>query len=330
MTGVIGWYAHHVGAGHIARAGLVASLMRTPVVILSSTPRPDDWPADRWVDLPLDDSPEGRDHDAGGVLHWAPLGHRGYGERMALIAAWVGSARPRLMVSDVSVEVTLLVRALGVPVATVVMAGDRRDRPHQLAYDAASWLFAAWPAAVQPVLGWHSDWTAKTIYLQGFSRFDALVASPAPGERRVAALWGRGGSSVGPLDFAAAAVATPAWSWVVCQEDDPTLLWEILQSSDVVVCHAGQNVLAEVAAARRPAVVIPEARPHDEQHHLVRALASLGLGHGLTGWPIATDWPQLLAHATPVAPADWSRWSDGHGAERFGAILDQLAAQGAA
>ena len=115
---LVGWYAHHLGSGHVARALTVAPLMRSDVVVLSSAPRPAGWPADRWLQLPRDDDAGGTDHTAGRALHWAPLMHRGYGERMALIAEWIRGARPTALVVDVSAEVTLLARTLGVPVAT--------------------------------------------------------------------------------------------------------------------------------------------------------------------------------------------------------------------
>jgi hypothetical protein len=44
---VVGWYAHHLGAGHVARARVVASRMAAEVTILSSATRPDDWPAEQ-------------------------------------------------------------------------------------------------------------------------------------------------------------------------------------------------------------------------------------------------------------------------------------------
>jgi hypothetical protein len=246
---------------------------------------------------------------------------------MAAVAAWVGRVRPALLVSDVSVEITLLVRALGVPVAAVVMAGDRRDRPHQTGYDAATSLFAAWPAAVQPVMGWRPEWNAKTVHVGAFSRFDAQSVSAPPGGRRVTLLWGRGGTTITDDDIAAAAAATPAWSWSVCHETDPQRVLAQIQGADVVVCHAGQNVLAEVAAARRRAVIVPEARPHDEQHHLVAALRSLGLATGLTTWPRPDEWESLLESAMPSPAESWTRWNDGHGAARFAQALDRTVAE---
>ena len=330
MTGpVIGWYAHHVGSGHVTTARLVGRLTRTPVVVLSSAPRPSDWPADRWVTLPADDAPGGADHSAGGGLHWAPLHHPGYAERMAVIADWVGGARPALMVSDVSVEVTLLARLLGVPVATVLMAGDRSDRPHQLAYDAASALLAPFPAGVAVTRGCRPGWAAKTVSLGAMSRFDDRTPTAPRGGRRVVMLWGHGGSAVTEDDVRAAARATPEWTWSVCDTADADEVWDLLQSADVVVSHAGQSVVAEVAVARRPAVVVPQPRPHDEQRCLASGLADLGLTPRLDGWPDPADWALLLETARTTDPAGWTAWSDGGGAGRMAEHLDRLAARGA-
>lgn len=324
---VIGWYAHHVGSGHVTTARLVGRLTRTPVVVLSSAPRPADWPVDRWVELPLDDAPGGDAHTAGGVLHWAPLHHRGYGERMAVLAAWVRAERPALFVSDVSVEVTLLVRLLGVPVATVLMAGDRSDRAHQMAYDAASALFAPFPAGADVTRGGQTGWAAKTVWLGALSRFDDRTPAALPGEHRVVMLWGRGGSVVTEDDVRAAADATPSWTWTVCRTADADQVWELLQSADVVVAHAGQSVVAEVAAARRPAVVVPQPRPHDEQRYLASGLADLGLTPRLTGWPDPSDWPTLLEAARTTDPGRWVTWSDGGGPQRMAEHLDRLAGE---
>src|SRR2546430_2737882 len=43
-------------------------------------------------------------------------------------------------------------------------------------------------------------------------------------------------------------------------------VWPRRSDAGVVATHAGQNAVAEVAAARRPAIVLPQNRPHGEQH----------------------------------------------------------------
>lgn len=324
---MIAWYAHHQGAGHITRASTVGALVRDDVVILSSGTRPATWPEEHWVQLPPDDAPGGVDPTAGGALHWAPLGQDGYRERMQAIAEWTRVHRPSLLVSDVSAEVALLARLLGLPVVVTVMAGDRSDRAHRATYDLASALVAPWPREAGALVdGWRPEWDAKATFVGAFSRFDARPTRPPPGGRHVTVLWGSGGSGAARAGLDDARAATPGWTWTVCGgSSSRESVWQRLQSADVVVTHGGQNAIAEVAAARRPAIVIPEPRPHDEQVHLARGLARLGLGHPQPTWPAAGDWPDLLTTAASGDPARWSQWADGSGASRYAARLDAVA-----
>jgi hypothetical protein len=322
---VVGWYAHHVGAGHVARARVVASLMSADVTILSSAPRPDDWPAERWVDLPPDDAAGGLDHDAGGTLHWAPLQHKGFSDRMRAVASWVNDRDPSTLVTDVSVEVALLARLLGVPVVTFVKPGDRSDQQHQLGYDSAAALVATWPREARVVGGWQPRWDEKTTWLGSFSRFDGRATTPSPGHRRVALVWGAGGTDVTEQQIDAARRATGGWSWTVCRDVGADELWRTLQDADVVVGHAGQNVVSEVAAARRASVIIAQGRPHDEQRFTVRGLKSLGIGRPQSEWPDATEWPALLDAAARTDTARWEQWTDGAGALHCARLIDEVA-----
>jgi hypothetical protein len=299
--------------------------MAADVTILSSATRPADWSAERWVELPRDDAAEGHDHTAGGVLHWAPLQHSGFHDRMQMIAAWVAEHQPAVFVTDVSVEVALLVRLLGVPVATFVKPGDRSDRQHQLAYDSATALIATWPEEAAIVGGWQARWDAKTTWLGSFSRFDDREPVAPPQARRVSLVWGAGGTDVTEEQIEEARRATTDWSWTVCRDAGPDALWHSLQDAAVVVGHAGQNVVSEVAAARRGSVIIAQRRPHDEQHFTVRGLEAAGVSHALPAWPEPEAWPGLLESAARIDAGRWSRWTDGAGADRCAALLDSLA-----
>lgn len=333
---MIGYYVHHHGAGHLQRMQTVAEHLRTPVTGLSSLAAPRNWSGD-WVRLTHDDSPApspGADIDAHGQLHWAPLHHDGYGARMAAIAAWITTARPRLMVSDVSVEVAVLARTLGVPVAVVAMRGDRSDPGHELAYDLASGLLAPWPADLAEP-GWPDRWTAKTFHSGAFSRFDEIAAQPAqasadvvPGS--VTCLLGSGGSGLSTRDADAIAAATPTWRWTFCGADfgpSQEPLNDLLSRTQIVVTHAGQNAVAEVAALRRPAVVVAQDRPHGEQHATARALERGRIAVTCDGWPPLAQWPRLLDQALERGGSRWSSWNDLAAAPRFAAELDRLAQQ---
>lgn len=320
---MIGYYAHHQGAGHLTRLQSIARALDEPVWGLSSAPAPPGWRSG-WTQLARDDDPAPEalagpaDPTAHGVLHWVPRGHGGLAQRTAQIASWVVEQRPRAVVVDVSVEVALLVRLCGVPTVVVAMPGERFDRAHRLAYDTADALLAPWPHGAHDT-GWPHEWTQKAWFVGGISRFDGLTPRPpAPAPENggtVLVLWGAGGRTTTEAEVQAARAATPSWSWVERSPGAPGApLWEQLMQADVVVTHAGQNAVAEVAAARRPAVVIAQPRPFDEQVATARQVESGQIAVGRDAWPSAEAWPGLLRLALDRGGAGWARWSTGHGA----------------
>ena len=91
-------------------------------------------------------------------------------------------------------------------------------------------------------------------------------------------------------------------------------VWSRLCKADVVVSHAGQNAVAEIAAARRPAVLVAERRPHDEQIHTARALAAAGVVR------LADSWEDVVAAmvGSRPDPALWELWAPPGAAEDGG------------
>ncbi|WP_410628001.1 glycosyltransferase [Amycolatopsis sp. cmx-8-4] len=338
---MIAYYVHHHGSGHVHRATAIARALRDEVIGLSSLPAPAGWPG-RWITLPDDadgTDPHRDDVTAGATLHWAPRHHPGLRERMALLSATLRDDAVRLLVADVSVEVALLARLHGVPVVVVAQPGWRTDRAHRTAYDLAEAIIAPWPR--RPAPDWPTAWPAKTVHVGALSRFDGRVRPPVGTQRRALVLWGSGGLSVSAARLHAAAAATPEWRWDIAGPARPgdspaspppnlqhhgwvTDPWPLLGEAGVVVTHAGQNALAEVAAARRPAVVIPQPRPFDEQEATAEALVHAGLGVVLPSWPAASRWPVVLTQAHSRG-GDWAAWSRGDGAARAAAVLHDLA-----
>ncbi len=320
---MIGWYIHHQGRGHLARAASVRAHLDEPVVALSSLPEPAAHPFAGWVQLARDDGGKPPvDPSAHGRLHWVPLGHHGLARRGAEITGWLAANRPRVMVVDVSVEVTLLARLSGVPVVVMAMPGGREDAAHQLAYDVAERIVAAWAAPVYdpPFLHRHA---AKTAYVGAFSRFDGVAPAGEPSET-VLVLNGAGGTTVHRRDVDAAQAAVPSLRWTgvgVPGQEWTRDVWSSLSRAAVVVTHAGQNALAEVAAAARPAIVVAQDRPFGEQHAVTEALRSRGIAVGLDSWPDAAAWPALIETARDLGGAGWRRWSTGHGAADAAAVI---------
>jgi hypothetical protein len=338
---VIAYYVHHHGTGHLHRAAAIGAKLQVPVVGLSSRTRPSGW-AGEW--LRLDDDAAGVDPatgdvTAGATLHWAPKHHDGLRRRMGAISALLASGRISLLVSDVSVEVALLARLHGVPVVVMVQPGERTDRAHRLAFDLADRLLAPWPAHPDRVS--EPAWQAKTLHLGGFSRYDGRPRTRHRPGRRVLVLWGSGGVNV-PFDgITAAARATAGWHWQLAGPTPPAPdvspaatpanldnlgwvedLWPALCRADVVITHAGQNAIAEVAAARRPAIVIPQVRPFREQEATATALAASGLATVVAHWPRDEEWAGLLAGAAARPGRPWSQWSYGDGAARAARAIE--------
>jgi predicted glycosyltransferase len=321
---VIGWYVHHQGRGHLHRAAAVAAVLDTPVTGLSSLPDPG-APFAGWVPLADDAAHPVEEVTAGGALHWAPRGHDGMRERMARLAAWVDEARPDAVVVDVSVEVSVFLRLMGVPVVVTAMPGDRTDAPHTTGYTVAERVLAFWPRDVLDP-PWLTDLGDRVVHVGAVSRFDGRPpADAAPGTAVLLA--GGGGSAVTAADVDALRAVTPGLSWTVLGGPgewtaDP---WPVLSAADVVVTHAGQNALAEVAAARRPAVVVAQDRPFREQHRTTEALHRSGIAVGLPRWPDAAAWPRLLEQARTLGGGGWDRWSPGDAAVRAAAEIRAVA-----
>ncbi len=328
---MIGWYVHHVGLGHATRATAVASHLRHDVVGLGSGPRPPGWPGS-WVPLPRADDEGGTagalDVTARGRLQWSPRHDAGLADRHARLAAWLSTARPSLVVVDACVEVAVQCRLSGIPVVAVTLPGDRRDPAHTLAHDLAEALLAPWPAGTHEQ-SWPRDWQDKAWCVGAISRFDGAPAPARSATRReaprVLLLWGPEGRTVPAEQVRAARAATAGWEWVERRRGSGADDLAELHAADVVVTHAGLGALAEVAAARRPAVVVAEPRPFDAQAASAHVVDRQGIAVGLDSWPSPSAWPWLLDRARALGGDGWHRWSTGRGAESAAEHLDSLA-----
>lgn len=328
----VGCYVHHHGSGHAHRATAVAGeLHRRGVVVtgLSSAPRPTGWPGE-WVALDRDDDPAvadpgAVDATAHGRLHWVPRHHRGLARRTAQLSAWLVDADPDVVVTDVSQEATLLARLHGVPVVSVVLPGRRDDAAHALGLGVSAAVVSFWPRAAHGMApGLPADVAARLQPLGGLSRF-APDPSPVASDRAgsVVVLAGTGGGSEVLQEAAArGAAAAPDLVWRVLGPGswsaDP---WAEIRAADVVVTAAGQNSLAEVAAARVPAVVVPQDRPHDEQATTGRVLADEAWPAVVVDDPAGADWAGLVRRAARLDGGRWAGWVDGGAASRMADVV---------
>jgi len=332
---VIGWYVHHHGYGHVSRFLAVQPHVRTPVVAFSSLPRPEGLdPAVAWTVLPSDADvveradgsscdPRRADPTARGHLHWAPHDHPGHRARLTALASAATREHLDAFVVDVSAEVVAFARLLGLRTVAVTQPGTRTDAPHALAYDLADRIVAPWAHGAVPAAGLASR-GERVVWTGGISRHDGRVADPCDDDRTVLFL----GRVVDPAVRTATMELLAARGWTcraighdeTSRVDDP---WPLLSSSCVVVSAAGQNSVADLAAAGARAVVVPQDRPFDEQHHTAAALDRWGLARVASADVSPLALADLVERAADDAP-DWSRWQVAGAARRAAEAVEAM------
>ncbi|NHU85422.1 hypothetical protein GWK18_07425 [Kocuria sp. JC486] len=339
---MIGFYAHHHGAGHLTRCRAIERAMGSSVetAVLSSNPRAD---VVLPLDAPADPGCEPDRLTAHGAFHWAPPHHVGLADRMARVADWIRDTRPSVVHVDVSVEMAVFIRSMGVPVTVQAMPGDRPDGPHALGYRLADAIIAAWPDWVE--LPRHLGPVADRVHaVGGITRWDGALAAPPPapstpmdddagnsptdaGDCAVVILLGAGGTDAPEAywhDVAAALHESGATCTLIGGSHWVADPMPALRTADVVVTAAGQNSIADLAALRKSIVVVPQDRPFDEQRATATVLADAGLAvlpDGVpTRMPEPGRWPGIIAEARRQAP-EWDLWQTEGAARRAAAVI---------
>lgn len=322
MTRPVGFYAHHHGGGHAARVGAIAGRVDAPVTVLTSSEEPFPCPT---VRLPLDLDGIAAADELPRELHYAPLDSPGLSARMAAIAGWIAESRPALVVVDVSVEVTMLVRLCGVPVVGMRQHGNRRDRPHRAGLAWSRHLLAPFPR-------WFEEPTVdpevreRTHYAGAVTRFDGVERPDPPpqGPPRRVLLAAGGDPDVAAFAEGLAAAAPSCELDVAASGGDPEIGLDRLADADVVVGACGSNLVAEASFALRPLVTWPRHRPFGEQASRGRLLERNLMAATVDSPPDPGDWPILFRRAQARAGA-LAKLADGGGARRAAAQLGEWA-----
>ena len=337
MRGPIGYYVHHHGDGHRQRALAIAKAAPDCFTLLGTGLA---GRTEHISCLDLADDYDGRAHSdrwigVGESLHYAPHGHDGIRNRVAMMSDWIAREKPSLIVVDVSVEVAMLARLTSTPMVYVRLSGSRRDFPHLDAFRAAIAIIAPFHRELDDpeVAAWVRD---KTSYLPGLSR---VRTSKGSAGNTILVVGGRGGSPFEGADLAAAATATPDKNWraigpVSAPENLPPNLTiagrveraaEEIAGAGVVIGHAGDGLISSVIATGRPFICLPQARPFDEQMVKARRLEALGIAVVLHTWPPPVAWPELLHRAQNLDVSASQRLHDPDGAARAANFLKSLA-----
>lgn len=335
---MIAWYVHHHGWGHLTRMQAIRPHLADEVTVFSSLPEPESLaPRTTWVQLPSDSDPvvgadgvrreahELGDVTANGSLHWAPLGHPGHQARLSVIADWVAVHPTAAFVVDVSVEITMLARLMGVPTIVFAQPGERTDAPHRLGYDLADLILTPWPQGTIEATALVGRERVRAV--GGVSRYDgrARVDTGDEHPRRVLFL----GRALDRDALSETVELLRADGWDVETagvngDDRVDDVWPLLCRATVVVSAAGQNSIADLAAADARAVVIAQERPFGEQEDMARVLAAQGFAQSL---PVDAEPSQVvdgIRRAAETAPR-WHAWQVHGAAARAASAIEEVA-----
>lgn len=239
-------------------------------------------------------------------LHYSPVGNSNIQKRSHKILDSIHKLNIELMIIDVSVEVAMLCRAASIPYLYVILPGVRDDTPHLNAFAGALAMIAPYPEALDA--GVTPQWLpSKTLYLNfinagqfanvSYPEFIASLVSfannsnlPIEVDDRpiITVIKGYGGHedidnklpklrellphaliiSLGPIhhdirDFVD----------IAAEVNDVT---PFIEHSDCLLMACGLNAIAQVYSTDTPLVVLPDFRPHDEQHFTAQALIKEG------------------------------------------------------
>ena len=322
----IGYYVHHHGAGHLARARAIAGAAAGRIVLLGTGIGPLGVDlADDQLEASMFDGADGSANRPD-ALHYAPLDHDGIRSRIATIARWIEAHEPSLLVVDVSVEIAMLARLASVPLVYVRLNGDRTDTPHLEAFRSAAGLLAPFHENLEASST--SSWVReKTRYLPGITSKPS--ARPEHRQSTILLVVGRGGRPGDGEAIAQAAARCQGWHWRVmgpCSTPRrrpwnlDLLGWiqypeQEIADATLVVGAAGDGLVGSILAADRPFICLPEDRPFDEQRATAHGLGAAGAAIVLSHWPKPGRWPTLIAEALALSGDARHNLHDPHGVE---------------
>ncbi|EMI53306.1 glycosyltransferase [Rhodopirellula sallentina] len=350
----VGFYVHYHGRGHKHRTEAILKHLTIPSSVVTSRIDKLPWSGptlSEVIGIECDNeglNEEGLDYVADvPSLHFAPLWSHNITDRVAAYTKWLATAKPDLMVVDVSAEISMLTRLASVPQIVMRQHGDRSDPAHINAYAAAHSLLAPFPEMMEDSItpAWIKQ---KTVYLDGFCRHTNTTSSdttdkPLSTEREpnntIAFLFGRGGSGDVHSRLRDAALALPSHQILVVgkeanESNHPSNLHYLgwvdnasayCQSADVVVTAAGHNSVMELGHSRCKFIAIAEPRPFAEQIRKVQILQREELAVGLEQWPTPHTWPSLVQSALSLDTSKWDHVFRNDGAKQAAKHIEQVA-----
>lgn len=300
----VGYYVHHHGTGHMRRALQVIPFIPYPVVLFSSAEQPAHVPPNcTYVQLE-DDSVPGYVQAPDSLFMYTPQSPRVRGRFQAISNA-IEAHNITSMYVDVSMEVALFCKLLGLRVGHNVMQGIRDDAAHDHLYTMLDYYISDSTTLLDSTSRRHT--VVRPHFIGGIARYGKRQPRALGPVQSVTITYSPASQQLDVTNIAASAAAFPDIDWhligpvqagpelpnVICHGvvDDPL---DIYTQADIVVGAGGHNTIMEMASLGKRFVCIPETRPYDEQVTAAKALAAHNMALHYDAWPTITQWQQVF------------------------------------
>jgi len=335
----IGIYVHHHGDGHRQRAIAIARQAPDHFTLLGADLK-GKTSALSIVDLP-DDRPlnmhkttkDYRDTQNLSDSHYNPSGsHNSVRRRTRLIASWIETAEPALLLIDASVEIATLARLTSTPTAYMRLSGNRTDQAHLETFNAAEAILCPFHKVLE------SDNTPRWLCKRShyFPGLASMVRARQKCEKKLLIVLGQGQNNIAAIQFLAVAHMLPDWQINVIGQQQPTNAcaenlhfhgWVnnpeyFIANTAVVAGAASDCLISAVSAAGKPFICMPQIRPFDEQYEKAARLEALRAAVICRKWP--ENWRETIAAALKHGSA-MAALHDEYGAARAAELLLDIA-----
>lgn len=292
----LGYYVHHDGSGHMARSLSIISHISTPVVLFSTLKPTEPLPRHvTYIYLP-DDAVKDYIQPAESPFLYTPYSPIIL-ERYNILLAAIQKYKIEAMFVDVSPEIVLFSKLLGLRVGTTLMHGRRNDKAHSLAYDAADLLLSHNAKQFDTPINYHTQ--TPITYTGGISRLSKRSSHLNPSVQNILVVTSRATSSLKADKIIKTAERFRRLTWNVVGAIDaphhtpPNITFHgvvdnvisFYDKADIVIGSGGNNTIMEIASQRKPFICIPDTKPYAEQSEAAQALVRLNAAIVETEWP---------------------------------------------
>ncbi|SHG50620.1 hypothetical protein SAMN05444483_11427 [Salegentibacter echinorum] len=295
---MVAYYAHSHGSGHLNTAKLFCENIYGDSIIITSK----ETDAENIPIIKINDEDTTVEEYKPALqnlpfyAHYLPKGNNKITLRTKQILDIIVEHNINLAFIDVSVETAIVFRISSIPYAYHLLPGNRSDLPHQIAFQAAEFLYVFLPSEMTMAVP--QELKTKTFFLGFHSKYKytgnycLVEEKPTLKDKKILILTGTGGTKINRHLIDEIVKKVPDCRITIAGEINGNVensssveflgfvknIEVHLKANDIILSSCGLNLTSEILAVKNKFIAVPEDRPYNEQEELCKALVANNLG----------------------------------------------------